>query len=146
MTLALLEFCVGELSAFLVGRLAEELMPAGIDDLHELLPETAGVAQRRQRGVHVVADRALIQLVRSAQLLLGDLARGMPGRAVSRRPARHRQAGEGKLADAFAHVKDDVADIRAAPLLLVGPGALMHDTRDVALADLRLEGRCALEV
>src|SRR5262249_12432864 len=52
-----LRLALRQQAPFLGGRLAEEVVPPGLDHRYELLLEAADVLQRRQRRIHVVADQ-----------------------------------------------------------------------------------------
>ena len=145
-TLAFDRVAAAQVRALERAGLAEEVVTPGHQHRHELLPETARIAVRRQRRIHVVADAVVEDAAAAFELIRRVGERLVPGLSRPRRAPRQRQAGERKLADASLLVEHDIAQIGAAPLAQVGLGALDDDARDVALALFGFGGRAALEI
>ena len=97
--LALGKLALCERRALLRGRLAEELMPPGFDNGHELPPEAADIAVRRERRVQVVADPVVSDLAFRLKLFLCDRERMLPRGTAVRSASSQRQTRERELAN-----------------------------------------------
>src|SRR5689334_23081815 len=91
--LALERIAVAEIRALeLSRRFTEEPVTARLDNRHEFLAEAAGIAVRRQRRIHVVADAVFDHAAAALELIGRDRHRLLPAFARPRCAARKRQA------------------------------------------------------